>query len=54
MIARATLWPEARVDINALPDRARRRAAVRAIVSLQEDPWLGTELRERITAEAYS
>lgn len=48
MIARAELWPEARGDINALPDRAHRLAAVRAIVSLQENPWLGTELRERV------
>jgi len=48
VIARATLWPEARVDINALPDWARRLAAVQAIVSLQENPRLGTELRERV------
>ncbi len=48
MIARATLWPEAREDINALPDRARRLAAVEVIVSLQGNPWLGTELRERV------
>lgn len=48
MIARATLWPEARADINALPDRAHRLAAVAAIVRLQENPWLGTELRERV------
>ena len=48
MIARATLWPEAREDINALPDRAHRLAAVAVIVSLEENPWLGTELRERV------
>ena len=48
MIARATLWPETREDIDALPDRARRLAAIRVIVSLQENPWLGTELRERM------
>lgn len=47
MITRATLWPEARDDINALPDRAHRLAAVGVIVSLQENPWLGAELRER-------
>ena len=47
MIARATLWPEAREDVNALPDRAHRLAAVRVIVALQENPWLGAELRER-------
>lgn len=47
MIARATLWPEAREDINALPDSAHRLAAVGVLVSLQENPWLGTELRER-------
>jgi len=47
MIARATLWPEARDDINALPTAEDRLAAVRAILSLQENPWLGTELRER-------
>ncbi len=48
MIARATLWPEAREDINALPDRARRLAAVAVIASLQENPRLGAELRERV------
>ena len=48
MIARATLWPEARDDINALPNRAHRLAAVGVIVSLQENPWLGRELRERV------
>jgi len=48
VIARATLWPEAREDINALPDRAHRLAAVGVIVSLQENPWLGTALRERM------
>jgi len=47
VIARATLWPEAREDVNSLPDRAHRLAAARAILSLQENPWLGTELRER-------
>jgi len=47
VIARATLWPEAREDINALPDRAHRLAAVGVILSLQENPWLGTELRGR-------
>jgi len=48
VIARATLWPEAREDINALPDRARRLAAVAVIASLQENPRLGAELRERV------
>ena len=47
MIARATLWPEAREDINALPSRAHRLAAVAAISALKENPWLGAELRER-------
>lgn len=47
MSARATLWPEAREDINALPGQAHRLAAVGAIVALQENPWLGAELRER-------
>lgn len=48
MIARATLWSEARDDITALPTVEHRLAAVRVILSLQENPWLGTELRERI------
>jgi hypothetical protein len=48
VIARARLWPEARDDINALPTTALRLVAVRAIVALQENPWAGTELRERI------
>lgn len=48
MIARARLWPEAREDINALPSGALRLEAARVIVSLQENPWLGAELRERV------
>ena len=48
MIARATLWPEAREDVNSLPDRAHRLAAAGVIVALQENPWLGKELRERV------
>lgn len=47
MIARASLWPEALEDINALRSDALRLAAVRVIVSLQENPWLGAELRAR-------
>lgn len=48
MIARATLWPEARDDIHALPSEALRLAAVRAIRGLEDNPWLGAELRDRI------
>ncbi len=48
MIARATVWPEARDDINALPSTELRLAAVRAIKALEGNPWLGAELRDRI------
>ena len=48
MIARATLWPEARNDVNALPSAELRLAAVRAIKDLEDNPWLGAELRERL------
>ncbi|MBA3401147.1 MAG: type II toxin-antitoxin system RelE/ParE family toxin [Actinobacteria bacterium] len=47
MIARARLWPEAREDINALPNRPLRLAATRAVMSLQENPWSGEEVRAR-------
>ena len=47
MIARARLWPEARYDIDTLPTAALRFAAVEAIVSVQENPWSGAELRAR-------
>jgi hypothetical protein len=48
VIARARLWPEAQDDIAALPTRALQLAALRTIASLQDNPWAGTELRERL------
>ena len=47
MIARASLWPQARLDIDSLPSHALRVAAARAIVSIQDNPWRGVELRAR-------
>lgn len=47
MIARASLWPEARLDTDSLPSHALRVAAARAIVSIQDSPWSGAELRAR-------
>jgi hypothetical protein len=47
VITRARLWPEARNDIDSLPTTALRFAAVEAILSVQQNPWSGAELRAR-------
>ncbi len=47
MTTRASVWPEARADIASLPTVAHRLELVRVLVSLQENPWAGKELRER-------
>jgi hypothetical protein len=45
---RVDVWEGAQIDIRELPSKPLKLAAMSAIKAVRENPWLGTELRERI------
>jgi hypothetical protein len=48
VIARVDVWEDAQTDIRDLPSRELQLAALSAISALRDNPWLGTELRQRM------
>lgn len=47
MTARLEIWEDAQRDIQELPSTAHQLAAMDAIRTIRDNPWHGSELRDR-------